>query len=50
MPSTIAMMSSACLRGRFEEACERAAAAGLIVLVQQQQRDVGGQRKPHLVG
>ena len=45
---SIATIRTACLRGRLEEFLEEAAAAGLVVLVQQQQWDLGGQRTPHL--
>jgi hypothetical protein len=38
------------LRGRLEEASELTAAIGWVVLVQQQQRDLGVQREPHLKG
>ena len=38
------------LRGRYEKARELAAARGLVVLVQQQQGDLGGERKPNLRG
>ena len=38
------------LWGRLEEASELTAAIGWVVLVQQQQRDLGVQREPHLKG
>ena len=38
------------LRGRLEEASELTAAIGWVVFVQQQQRDLGVQREPHLKG
>ena len=38
------------LWGRLEEELKLAAARGLVVLVQQQQGDLGGERKPNLRG